>query len=84
MIDNVANEHRKRFEFFIDFLIDNKIKYVIMRGYDKLPLFPNTDLDIVIEPSRYQEVVSLILDYFLEGEFRILSLVKGANSLAQS
>lgn len=63
MVENIADEHRKRFEFFIDFLIEKDIKYVIIRGYDRLPLFPNTDLDIVIEQDRYQEVLSFLSEH---------------------
>ena len=52
--------HRQKFESFIDFLGENEINYVIMRGYDKLPLFPNTDLDIAVESSRYSEVLNFL------------------------
>ena len=57
---NETQIHREKFELFIDFLDSKDIKYVIMRGYDKLPLFPNTDLDIVIESSMYSEVLNFL------------------------
>lgn len=57
---NDTQIHRQKFESFIDFLEENEINYVIMRGYDRLPLFPNTDLDIVIDSSRYSEVLGFL------------------------
>jgi hypothetical protein len=57
---NDVQVHRQKFESFIDFLRENEINYVIMRGYDRLPLFPNTDLDIVIDHLKYSEVLDFL------------------------
>lgn len=46
------------FDKLIDFLNENKIKYVIQRGFQKLPIKPYTDIDMVIHSSDFDKMVT--------------------------
>ena len=57
-------KHFNKFYDFIEELNFNKIKYVIIRGYWKLPETPDTDLDIVSHPDNYDEFIKIVKKYW--------------------
>lgn len=62
---NSLFNHREKFDLFIKFLNYEKINYVIIRGYKKLPITPDTDIDIVYDEKdeeRFLEIVKLFWD----------------------
>jgi hypothetical protein len=61
--DKIRYEHEHYFEFeqIMNDLEVNNIRYVIIRGFKKLPLTPDTDLDIVCHPddlNKLKEIMS--------------------------
>jgi len=52
--------HRIIFDYFIKFINNKNINYVIIRGFQKLPLLPDTDLDIMVEKKNFQKLCSLL------------------------
>ena len=52
--------HRDRFKQFLRVLEEEKIRYVIIRGHAKLPLTPDTDLDIVCHREDYSKFLGIV------------------------
>ena len=56
--------HFNKFYDFIEELNKNGLKYVIIRGYWKLPITPDTDLDIVSHPDTYDKFIEIVKKYW--------------------
>ena len=56
--------HFHKFDCFINELNSNNVKYVIIRGHWKLPVTPDTDLDIVFHPQSYEKLLTIIEKYW--------------------
>ena len=56
--------HYSQFQDLIRQFEENNIRYIIIRGFIKLPITPDTDLDIVIHPDDFKNA-KLILDKLL-------------------
>lgn len=50
--------HLKQLKCFFDFLNNEKIRYVVIRGFLKLPVTADTDLDIIIHPDDFKKCIS--------------------------
>lgn len=60
-INDLKNiNHSAIFEKLAEFLQDKNINYIILRGFTKLPLLPDTDLDIVVESKSFNIFVDLL------------------------
>tara|TARA_B100000886_G_scaffold339921_1_gene306969 strand:+ start:1895 stop:2995 length:1101 start_codon:yes stop_codon:yes gene_type:complete len=51
--------HKECFNYVLNTLNSNKIKFVIIRGFKYLPLKPDTDLDIIIHPDSYNKFIEI-------------------------
>lgn len=47
--------HRKIFANFINDLNTNNICYLILRGFGKLPISPDSDIDLAVSPSDWEK-----------------------------
>lgn len=56
-----AHEHYFDFEKTMIDLEENNIRYVIIRGFKKLPITPDTDLDIVCHPEDLDKAKDIML-----------------------
>lgn len=56
-----AHEHYFDFEKTMIELEKNNVRYVIIRGFNKLPITPDTDLDIVCHPEDLDKVKDIML-----------------------
>jgi hypothetical protein len=52
-------------------LNNQQIKWIIIRGFRKMPTTADTDLDIVIHPSDYDKFSNIISEFVKLGYFRI-------------
>lgn len=52
-------------------LQNQKIKWIVIRGFRKMPYKPDTDLDIIIHPSDYQKFSKLMESFVSNGLFFI-------------
>lgn len=50
--------HLNQLKDFFDFLNKEKIRYVVIRGFLKLPITADTDLDIIIHPNDFQKCIA--------------------------
>jgi hypothetical protein len=50
--------HLNQLKSFFNFLSNEKIRYVVIRGFLKLPITADTDLDIIIHPDDFQKCIS--------------------------
>ncbi len=50
--------HLNQLKCFFEFLNNEKIRYVVIRGFLKLPITADTDLDIIIHPDDFQKCIS--------------------------
>ena len=55
------HEHYYNFEQTMNELDINNIRYVIIRGFKKLPLTPDTDLDIICHPEDLNKLTDIML-----------------------
>ena len=51
--------HKECFNYVLNTLNSNNIKFVIIRGFKYLPLKPDTDLDIIIHPESYNKFIEI-------------------------
>ena len=56
---NPIKTHLECYNFIMNLLNTNNIKFVIIRGFKYLPLKPDTDLDIVIHPDSYNKFIEI-------------------------
>ena len=47
--------HRTIFSKFINDLNDNEISYVILRGFARLPVSPDSDIDLAVNPTDWEK-----------------------------
>jgi hypothetical protein len=57
-----AHEHYFDFEKTMIDLEKNNVRYVIIRGFKKLPITPDTDLDIVCHPEDLNKLKDIMLN----------------------
>lgn len=50
--------HLDQLKCFFDFLNNEKIRYVVIRGFLKLPITADTELDIIIHPDDFEKCIS--------------------------
>lgn len=55
ILQNKLNTHKECYNYILNELNINNIKFVIIRGFKYLPLKPDTDLDIIIHPDSYNK-----------------------------
>ena len=53
--DKLIKTHKDCYNYILDTLNKNNIKFVIIRGFGYLPVKPDTDLDIIINPNSYEK-----------------------------
>ena len=50
--------HLNQLISFFNFLNDENIRYVVIRGFLKLPITADTDLDIIVHPDDFERCLS--------------------------
>ena len=50
--------HLNQLISFFNFLNDENIRYVVIRGFLKLPITADTDLDIIVHPDDFEKCLS--------------------------
>jgi len=60
------NDHSKLFFRFLDEMHTKNIPYVIFRGFSKLPVMPDKDIDMLGCNDHYVEIVDMCKKYFVE------------------
>jgi len=59
--------HRSVYSSFLDSLNQNKVRYMIIRGFKYLPIKPDTDLDMIVHPGDYDIFLS-VFDRFKQNK----------------
>ena len=59
------NEHSKKFFSFINELHKKDIDYVIFRGFGKLPIMPDKDIDMLGSFEKYNDILKIASKYFV-------------------
>ena len=65
--------HKDCYNYILDMMNKNNIKFVIIRGFKFLPIKPNTDLDIIIHPNSYDKFKKM---YKILNESNLITIQK--------
>jgi len=69
--NKIEKSHWNSLYKFIYELQNNKIRWVVVRGFRKIPFKADTDLDIVIHPNDYEKFSNLMQSFVSLGLFSI-------------
>jgi len=62
------NKHSKLFFDFLEEIHSKNIPYVIFRGFAKLPVMPDKDIDMLGSFEDYTQIVEICKKYFVEND----------------
>lgn len=65
--------HREQFNILLRTFRTMGAKYFVVRGHEFLPKLPNTDLDIFVEPGKFDKITSLMAKFFIKLEEKTFS-----------
>ena len=60
-------DHRKAFSNFINDLNNSNVSYIILRGFARLPVSPDSDIDLAVNPSDWVKFNEIAKKHFRVG-----------------